>query len=92
MKIYSLLLLALLFAGCNNNHEYTPKPRGYFRIIFPKKEYQQFTGNYPFTFLYPKYAVITSDTSKMSDKKLINMKYLLNMKFPQFNGTLHLSY
>jgi gliding motility-associated lipoprotein GldD len=60
--------------------------------VFPKKEYQQFNGPYPFTFLYPKYAVVEPDTSITRDKKLINMKYLLNMQFPQFNGTLHLSY
>ena len=93
MKIYGLLIIAVLFSACNSGTpDYTPKPRGYFRIVFPKKEYQQFNGPYPFTFLYPKYAVVEPDTSIARDKKLINMKYLLNMQFPQFNGTLHLSY
>jgi gliding motility-associated lipoprotein GldD len=92
MKIYSLLLIALLFAGCSGSPDYSPKPRGYFRIVFPKKEYRQFNGPYPFTFLYPKYAVIETDSAVIRDKKLVNMNYLLNMQFPQFNGTLHLSY
>ena len=93
MRIYGLILIAFLLAACNGNHDYSPKPRGYYRIVFPKKEYQQFNGPYPFTFLYPKYAVIENDKNPQTkDKKLINMKYLLNMQFPQFKGTLHLSY
>ena len=85
--------LLLLFYACGNNHDYSPKPRGYYRIIFPKKEYRRFDSIYPFTFTYPKYAVIEKDTTPQKNgKKLVNMKYLLNMQFPQFNGTLHLSY
>lgn len=85
----------LLMTACNGNHDYSPKPRGYFRIIFPEKSYQQYNSQYPFTFVYPKYALIEKDTNvapERKDKKLYNMKYLLNMQFPQFNGTLHLSY
>ncbi|MGZ3810745.1 MAG: gliding motility lipoprotein GldD [Mucilaginibacter sp.] len=92
-KIALFIPVLLLLAACGGNHDYSPKPRGYYRIIFPKKEYQQFNGPYPFTFIYPKYAVIEKDnTPQKKDKKLMNMNYLLNMQFPQFNGTLHLSY
>jgi gliding motility-associated lipoprotein GldD len=92
-KIALLIPVLLFFAACNSDHDYSPKPRGYYRIIFPKKAYQQFNGPYPFTFIYPKYAVIEPDkTPQKKNEKLINMKYLLNMQFPQFNGTLHLSY
>ena len=94
MKKLALLIPVLLFfAACSGNHDYSPKPRGYYRIIFPEKAYQQFNGPYPFTFVYPKYAVMEHDTAPQKySKKLLNMKYLLNMQFPQFNGTLHLSY
>ena len=94
-RIAFFIPVLLLFAACNSNHDYSPKPRGYFRIVFPEKAYQQFDGPYPFTFIYPKYAVMEKDSAaslQKKDKKLINMKYLLNMQFPQFNGTLHLSY
>jgi gliding motility-associated lipoprotein GldD len=92
-KLAVLIPVLLFFAACSNNHDYSPKPRGYYRIIFPEKAYQQFSGPYPFTFIYPKYAVIEQDKNKQKkDKKLLNMQYLLNMQFPQFNGTLHLSY
>jgi gliding motility-associated lipoprotein GldD len=87
-----LLALCTCLASCTGNHDYSPKPRGYFRIIFPKKEYRQYTGTGPFTFIYPKYAVIDTDSTSRKSGKLLNMKSLLNMRFPQFNGTLHLSY
>ena len=77
-KIALFIPVLLLFAACHNNHDYAPKPRGYYRIIFPPKAYQQFTGPYPFTFIYPKYAVIEKDTNSIpgkNNKKLINMKY-----------------
>jgi gliding motility-associated lipoprotein GldD len=92
-KTLLLLPVLLMLAACSGNHDYSPKPRGYFRIVFPQKEYQEYNGPYPFTFIYPKYAVIEKDSTPQTRvKKLINMKYLLNMQFPQFGGTLHLSY
>jgi len=83
----ALILLALLgFTACNNNHDYAPKPRGYFRIIFPKKAYRQYDSVCPFTFVYPTYANIVPDSDKNAEP------CWLNMRFPQFRGTLHLSY
>ncbi|MDB5132780.1 MAG: Gliding motility-associated lipoprotein GldD [Mucilaginibacter sp.] len=76
----------LLFASCSGNHDYSPKPRGFFRIVFPKKEYQTYQAGCPFTFAYPKYAVIEPDRAPKAKP------CWLNMQFPQFNGTLHLSY
>jgi len=86
MRIYLVVFIALFFTACNGNHDYSPKPRGYYRIVFPKKEYQEYDAGCPFTFMYPKYAVIEPD--KSADAK----PCWLNMQFPQFNGTLHLSY
>ncbi len=87
LKYLSLMLVALLlFSACSGNHDYSPKPRGYFRIVFPKKDYQVYNTSCPFTFLYPKYAFIEPDHKP--DAK----PCWLNMQFPQFNGTLHLSY
>jgi gliding motility-associated lipoprotein GldD len=85
-QIILLLLIPVFFAACNSNHDYSPKPRGYFRIVFPKKQYQQYDEGCPFTFVYPKYARIEPD--KKPDAK----PCWLNMQFPQFDGTLHLSY
>lgn len=85
-KFLCLVLSVVFFASCSGNHDYSPKPRGYFRIVFPKKDYQDYVQNCPFTFAYPKYAYIEPDKNP-------NAKPCwLNMQFPQFNGTLHLSY
>jgi gliding motility-associated lipoprotein GldD len=96
-QILILIIALLFFASCSGNHDYSPKPRGYYRIVFPKKEYRQYTGICPFTFIYPKYATIDTDRTSIKGKgkggkQLENMKALLNMEFPQFKGTLHLSY
>jgi gliding motility-associated lipoprotein GldD len=91
-KILGLMAIIVTLASCSGNSDYTPKPRGYFRIYYPKKEYRMFDTIYPFTFVYPKYAYIEKDLHPQPNEKILNMKYLLNMQFPQFNGTLHLSY
>ena len=85
-KLILPIIIILLFAACSGNHDYSPKPRGYYRIVFPEKAYQPYQAAAPFTFQYPTYAVIEPD-------KNANAKpYWLNMQFKQFNGTLHLSY
>lgn len=85
-KLILFISAALIITACGNNQDYSPKPRGYYRIVFPEKAYQPYVSNCPFTFEYPKYAVIEPD--KKPDAK----PCWLNMQFPQFNGTLHLSY
>jgi len=87
MKPLIFLFFAVIcFASCSGNHDYSPKPRGYFRIMFPKKDYQAYAGGCPISFLYPTYATIEADKNK--DAKPCWM----NMQFRQFDGTLHLSY
>jgi gliding motility-associated lipoprotein GldD len=81
-----IVAAVLCLAACKGNHDYSPKPRGYFRIIFPKKRYRMYNEACPFTFVYPTYAKVEPDTKP--DAK----PCWLNMRFPQFNGTLHLSY
>ena len=63
MRIFAIVIIALLFfSACGSNNDYSPKPRGYFRIEFPKKEYKEFVSGYPFSFEYPVYARIEKDT------------------------------
>ncbi|RCH56753.1 gliding motility lipoprotein GldD [Mucilaginibacter hurinus] len=87
MRIIALAFFAaLLLTACGGSGDYSPKPRGFYRIKFPARGYQQYTGACPFTFQYPKYSVIEPDREK--DAK----PCWINMEFPQFNGILHLSY
>lgn len=83
-KAFLFLLIILFFNGCVNN--YTPKPRGFFRIDFPKKEYQTYTGECPFSFDFPTYAVIEKDASAYAEP------CWMNVSMKQFKATVHLSY
>ena len=82
------LILALAFilfsGGCRQ--DYSPKPRGYFRIDFPEKEYVKFDTNYPYSFEYPVYAEIITDNRPTSDP------YWINIDFPEYHGRIHISY
>ncbi len=85
-SLLSIVILLLLSSCGGNSSDYSPKPRGYFRIPFPPHSYQAYDQGCPFTFDYPKYAVIEPD------KSLQAKPCWVNMQFPQFKATLHLSY
>jgi len=87
LKYFGLFtaLLLLCMASCQNN-DYSPKPRGYFRIVYPAKKYQEFNASAPFSFEYPVYAKMETDKGKNAEK------YWYNLHFTQFNGFLHLTY
>lgn len=80
------VILSLLLSACGGNHDYSPKPRGYFRIEFPVKAYQTYNGGCPFTFDYPRYAKVEKDSLRGAKPCWLNIQY------PQFNGTIHVSY
>ena len=82
--LFAVLLLSMMFQGCNE--DYTPKPRGYFRIDFPEHEYIRFDTTYPYTFEYPIYAKIIPDTRPSSEP------FWINIDFPQYQGRIHISY
>lgn len=73
-----------LFLSCE--HAYTPKPRGYFRIDLPEKQYISFDSTFPYQFERPVYSIITSDPHSPEEI------YWINMNFTPFNATLHMSY
>jgi gliding motility-associated lipoprotein GldD len=77
-------LTVLLITSCNT--DYYPKPKGFFRIDLPEKEFRRFDTTYPYSFEYPVYAVIEQDNHAEAEP------YWINIQFPAFRGTLHLSY
>ena len=79
-----LVTLLVIIASCNN--DYSPKPRGYYRIDFPEREYRLFDSTFPYTFEYPVYAHIVPDTSRMAEP------YWINITYDGFNAQLHISY
>jgi len=83
---YCLLLTVYFLVSSCGEEDYTPKPRGFFRIELPEKNYQTYQSDCPFTFEYPVYASIENDTKGLAEPCWINLN------FTQFRGTLHISY
>jgi len=77
-------MLALVFLGCNG--DFLPKPKGYPRIDLPKKDFIRFDNLCPFSFEYPSYSFIFPHKGRNT------MPYWLNIDFPIFKGTIHISY
>jgi gliding motility-associated lipoprotein GldD len=78
------LFISILFFACQET--YTPKPRAYFKVEFPNKEYHTFDSIYPFTFDCPVYAKVIPDAEKGADGNW------MNIVFRDFNARIHTSY
>ena len=84
-----ILLLEIILISCNS--DYTPKPRGYFKISFPEHEYQSFDqSGFPYTFEYPKYAEVVRDTTFFEAKP--ENPYWINIDIPRFRARIYISY
>jgi gliding motility-associated lipoprotein GldD len=89
LKLKSLLpfffiqLIILALFSCNE--DYTPKTKGFIRIDYPEKIYTSFYSTRGFSFEYPVYAKIYSDSLSIHPD-------WLNIQFPQFDGTIYLSF
>lgn len=81
--------LSSIISSCNST--FTPKPRGYFQVDFPKKEYKVFDqAGYPYTFQYPVYSNVAKDSTFFGETT--ENPWWVNVDFPQFHGKIYLSY
>jgi len=83
-KIFILSTLFIFLNSCS--HKGNPKPREYFRLVLPEKNYQIFNKNYPYTFEYPIYANVTDDIDQNTEP------YWININFPTLKANIHVSY
>ena len=84
-----IFVIEIFCISCNS--DYTPKPRGYFRITFPAHEYKVFDQpGYPYTFEYPKYAEVIRDTTFFEAKP--ENPYWINIDIPRFHARIYVSY
>ena len=81
---WALILLIFCCIGCSDQQDYSPKPRGFFRIEFPEKQYKKAETGCPFDFEMPTYAILSQEDRTHPCWK--------NLDFPQFNARLHVSY
>jgi gliding motility-associated lipoprotein GldD len=79
----------LLSTSCNS--PFTQKPRGYYKINFPGKQYRLFDEpGYPYSFEYPVYANVSKDSVFFNEDA--ENPWWLNIDFPQFAGKIYMSY
>ena len=80
MRFKIFLLFSIFFIGCSE--DYTPKPRAFFKIDLPQKDYLKIVIDCPFEFNAPSY----------SDLVEINKNCFCNLEFTHQNAILHLTY
>ncbi|MBV9989280.1 MAG: hypothetical protein JO301_16490 [Chitinophagaceae bacterium] len=86
---FIVLLASLVILSCNS--DYTPRPKGYFKIDFPERKYQVFDqAGYPYSFEYPVYAKIVKDSTYFGEAT--ENPWWINVDFPQFAGRIYISY
>jgi gliding motility-associated lipoprotein GldD len=75
-------------SGCTSEDDavYSPKPRGYFRIELPHKNYHLYDSTCPFAFEIPDYSRIQPDRHNGAEP------CWLNLDFTGLHATLYLSY
>src|SRR5690554_668865 len=61
-----LFAVVLIGAGACQNHA-TPRPRGYFHIQLPEKNYTLLDSVLPYSFEYPAFARIENDLSPQAE-------------------------
>lgn len=89
MKRSKLLVISIMAAiitvitGCSNS---VPRPRGYFRIALPEKEYEKFANDtFPYSFEYANVATIERKATK-------DEPYWVDVVYPNLNAKIYCSY
>jgi gliding motility-associated lipoprotein GldD len=82
--IISAAILSMFIVSCQS--DYSPKPRGYFRIELPERSYKNFKSDCNYSFDVPSYASVVKDSTADANECWKNIVY------NGLNGRLHLSY
>ena len=84
--LIATLIIAFIAISCENESNYLPKPRGYFRIDLPEKAYTKVDTIEKYSFEYPQYALVTPDPYSPNERNWVNVE------MPQFKGSIHLTH
>ena len=91
-KTKIIVLIVLLGTIYSCREIVIPKPKGYFRIDLPKKQYKEFvqssakSTNMPFTFEYPAYGKLSFQEEN------VNQPGWFNIEFPAFKAKIYFTY
>lgn len=83
---YKLFLLVLAFLAFGCKEKFTPKPRGFFRISFPEKNYNPLNNKFPYQFDVAGYVKI------VPDKQNPGQPWWINLEVPENKAEVHISY
>jgi gliding motility-associated lipoprotein GldD len=78
------LIITMLLLSCRQ--AYSPKPRGYFRVDFPQKQYQRFNSPCKFSFDFPIYGEVKEVTLSNAEP------CWYDIIFSNYNAAIHLTY
>lgn len=79
----TFLIIIIALTSCGEI-DYSPKPRAYYRIDFPKeREYKIYDSSCNYKFNHPVYSVVVDKERESCNKMLV---------FPQYKATLYLTY
>jgi gliding motility-associated lipoprotein GldD len=81
-----LVLVVLLLMSNSCKRVYTPRPRGYFRMDFPEKNYKLFRSDCKFSFEVPVYAKVAAVEEKFAEP------CWYNINFSHYNASIYLTY
>ncbi|MDZ4757147.1 MAG: gliding motility lipoprotein GldD [Bacteroidota bacterium] len=83
ISFFSILYI-IVITSCHN--DYVPKKREFEQIDLPVKSYHTYNKEIPYSFEIPDYAIAQEDHSNGAEP------YWVNIRYPEMNATLHLSY
>jgi gliding motility-associated lipoprotein GldD len=83
---HPIICCAVVFFLSACADDYTPKPRGFQRFVFPEKQYKPYKNDCGFSFEVPTYATVLPDFTQQHEKCWVNVYY------QPYNATLHLSF
>lgn len=89
IKITAIFAILCILCGCKEIA--VPKPKGYFRIDFPDKEYKSLNvatskPDLPLLFEYPGYGKISFDVKSAREQGWFNIE------FPEYKAKIYLTY
>lgn len=84
MRIAVLLLSLLILAGCEQ--AYTPKSKGYNRLILPPREYTLLPDSLPYSFEISTAARILRDSSYIAER------YWIDIFYPAITANIQITY
>jgi hypothetical protein len=87
-QIIVLVFLAIVIVSCGDSDDNgVPKPKGYYRVTFPKHSYKKFNPvNSPYSFDISTIAVAIPDTNSLSEP------FWYYIVMPKLNGQIYITY